>query len=190
LIKMFGIRRSLMAQMHLHYDFLAAISIVIMIVVAIVDYGHSMYGCDLIWWLEQLEKFGDKPLVAILIVGSVKMMLILLLTLLSYLKVKTDVDPPISEIKRRFARFVLMRLLAAHDKFLLDCQSDLLDRHAAFVAAVEQFRSDARSICERTMPEQQLLPLEEREEAELLRRGYRCLPHLREADMYKMVLAL
>ncbi|KAH8307041.1 hypothetical protein KR044_003981 [Drosophila immigrans] len=187
---MFGIWRHIVAQLRLHYDFLAAMCIVGITMLAVLDYSHSKHGCDLIWWREQLEKIGDKPLVAMFLVASMKMMLILMLTLLSYLKVKADVEPPLSEIKRRFSRFILMRLLAAHDQFLRASQCDLQGRHAAFVAAVEQFRSDARRICERNMPEQQMLPLEEREEAELLKRGYRCLPHLREADMYRMVLAL
>ncbi|KAH8365637.1 hypothetical protein KR093_002883 [Drosophila rubida] len=187
---MFGIWRHIVVRLRLHYDFLAAMGIVAVLMLAVADYSHTIHGCDLIWWREQLEKFGDKPLVLMLVVASIKLMLILMLTLLSYLKVKADVEPPLSEVKRRFSRFILMRLLAAHDQFLRESQNDPPGRHAAFVAAVEQFRSDARRICERNMPEQQMLPREEREEAELLKRGYRCLPHLREADMYRMVLAL
>ncbi|XP_034481909.1 uncharacterized protein LOC117787476 [Drosophila innubila] len=191
---MFGIRQQLVVQLRLHYDVLAATGLLCIIFIAILDYGHSWYGCDLICWREQLELVEDKPMVVMLFVVGFKLMLILILTLLSYLKVRPTVEPPISHVKRRFSRFIVMRLVAALDEFLLG-KRDFHERHAALIEAIHLFRSDARKLCERIptelgLPIQQMLSVEEQEEKKLLKRGYRCMPQLRETDIYRLVLAL
>ncbi|KAL7733257.1 hypothetical protein ACLKA6_004762 [Drosophila palustris] len=193
---MFGVWQQLVEQLRLHCDVLAAMGLFWVLLVAILDYGHIRHGCDLICWRQQLEQVEDKPLVVMLFVVGFKLMLMLILTLLSYLKVRPRVEPRISQVKRRFCRFIVMRLLAAHDEFLHGKSwSDFQGRHAALVEAIHLFRSDARKLCERnstelSLPIQQMLPVEEQEETELLKRGYKCVPQLRETDIYRLVLAL
>lgn len=191
---MFGIRQQLVVQMRLHSDVLAATGFLCIISMAILDYGYTRHGCDLICWRQQLETVLDKPMVVMLFVVGFKLMLTLILTLLSYLKVRPTVTPPISHVKRRFCRFIVMRLLAAHDEFLTG-KDEFQGRHAALVEAIHLFRSDARKLCERSstelsLPIQQMLSVEEHEETELLKRGYKCLPQPRETDIYRLVLAL
>ncbi|KAH8398817.1 hypothetical protein KR222_007963, partial [Zaprionus bogoriensis] len=196
--KMFGISGQLQTLLHGHYDVLAAGCLLSMLLVAILNYAHSAHDCDLLCWRHHLDGMEHKPMLAMLFVAGFKLLLILILAVLSYTQVRQHAEPPIAHVKQRYCRYLLMRLLAAHEEFVVQRSRTIEERHAALLEAIQLFRADARKLCERTsrqlrVPIQQLLPVEEEEEQQLLTRGYdgiKCIKQFKERDIYRMVLAL
>lgn len=194
---MLGVSRRLGVLLHGRHVVLATISLVTMLLVATLDYAHSAHDCDLLCWRHQLDAMEHKPMLVMVLMASFKLLLILILTLLSYTKARAYMDPPITNVKQRYCRYLLMRLLAAHEDFLHDNLA-LPERHAALLEAIQLFRSDGRRLYEHTVERlsqsmQQMLPVEEEEETALLERGYddfKCVKQLKEADIYRMILAV
>ncbi|XP_017841562.1 uncharacterized protein LOC108599276 [Drosophila busckii] len=162
----------------------------------ILDFAYSRHNCDLLCWRE-LVSSTDKPLLVLLLLGGTKILLILLLTLLSYADEPSisspRIEPSIASIKRRYCRFILMRLLEARRKSLLLKEADIVQGHARLQQAIAIFRRDARKLNERTdlqllMPLQQVLHVDEIEEWQLLRR-FKEYARVREVDLYRLVRA-
>ncbi|EDV96990.1 uncharacterized protein LOC6558170 [Drosophila grimshawi] len=189
---MFGI-----LNLRLHHVALAEVSMISICLVGILHYGHGIHGCDLLYWRQMLARLKDKPMAIMLLIGVLKLLMILIRTLLSYTEVPQEIGPPISIVKRRYRRFIVMRLLAAHKKFLRD-KRQIQQRHSDLLQAIHLFRKDGRRLYECTADQlsqsiQQLLPAEEQQELDLLQLGYdryKCVSQLREMDIYKLVLAL
>lgn len=195
---MLGVSRRLQLLLHGHHVVLASIMLLMTLLIAILDYARIAYDCDLLCWCHYLEAVKEyKPMLVMIVMASVKLLLILILTVVSYTQMRPYTDPPIAHVKQRYCRYLLMRLLAAHEDFLQDNQT-LPERHAALLEAIQQFRSDGRRLYERSvtqlsLPMQQFLPVEEEEEKALLKRGYedfKCIKQLKEMDIYRMILAV
>lgn len=194
---MLGVSRHLGVLLHGHHVVLATISLLAILLVATLDYAHSAHDCDLLCWCQHLEAIEHKPMLVMIFMASLKLLLILILTLLSYTQMRPYLDPPIADAKHRYCRYLLMRLLAAHEDFLHDNLA-LPERHAALLEAIQLFRSDGRRLYERTVAQlsqsmQQMLPVEEEEETALLARGFddfKCVKQLKETDIYRMILAV
>ncbi|EDW69062.2 uncharacterized protein [Drosophila virilis] len=195
--KMFGILQHLRLLLCLHYDALAVVCVGCIFLVGLLDYSHWVHGCDLFCWQQQLARVDDKPMALMLLIVGFKMLLILILTLLSYRRARPELEPTIGHVKQRYRRFIVMRLLAAHNQFLHG-DEQIHQRHAELLQAIQLFRADARKLYERTSEQlsqsiQQMLPVEEQQEQELLQMGYdkyKCVTQLREVDIYRLVLAL
>ncbi|EDV51986.1 uncharacterized protein LOC6543661 [Drosophila erecta] len=192
--------RSVLLLIRLHYQVVGNIAMLCLLVMSIMDYGYIYHEWDLLWWCEMLGQKQITPLAVLLHIGGFKVAIILILTLWSYTRgagkdQEGNEDMPISFVRRRYSRFLVMVLLASMDRLLqhhprLD---DFLQNHKDCFEAVKQFRWRARKLFERTdlqlcLPLHEVLSVDDQQEKELLRLGYgEKLTKLRELDIYKMV---
>lgn len=194
---MLGIVQQAKDLLRVHYNALGVSCLICASLVGILDYSHGVYGCDLYCWQEQLDLVEDKPMVLMLLIASFKLIIIVILTLFSYTQTRPALEQPIGQLKRRYRRFIVMRLLAAHHKFLYG-GDQLQRRHSELLLAIQLFRSDARKLYERSSDQlrqnvRQVLHVDEQLEQELLQRGYdryKCVSQLRDVDIYRLVLAM
>ncbi|XP_017861267.1 PREDICTED: uncharacterized protein LOC108612779 [Drosophila arizonae] len=194
---MLGIVQQVRDLLRVHYNALGVSCLICVSLVGILDYSHGVYGCDLYCWQEQLDLVEDKPMALLLLIASFKLIIIVILTLLSYTQTRPALEQSIGQLKRRYRRFIVMRLLAAHHKFLYGA-GELQHRHSELLLAIQLFRSDARKLYERSAEQlrqnvRQMLHVEEQLEQELLQRGYdryKCVSQLRDVDIYRLVLAM
>lgn len=184
-------------MLRIHYNALGASCLICMSLVGVLDYSHGVHGCDLYCWQQQLDRVEDKPMALMLLIAGFKLSLILALTLFSYTQTRPALEQSIGYVKRRYRRFIVMRLLAAHHQFVHG-DDQLQRRHSELMLAIQLFRSDARKLYERTAEHlrqsvHQMLHVEEQLEQELLQKGYdkyTCVNQLRDVDIYRLVLAL
>ncbi|XP_017111749.1 uncharacterized protein LOC108135515 [Drosophila elegans] len=196
--KIIGSWRWVSTQVRLHYEVVGIIALVCLLVMGVLDFGYFYYGVDLLWWRSVVMQEEITPLSVMFHLAGVKVALILGLTLWSYTREgeKSDIqDMPISYVRRRYGRFLMMRLLASVDDLvqLHPRLEDFLERHKDFCEAVELFRWEARKLFERSdlqlsLPLHEVLLVRDQQEEELLRRGYdERLLQLRELDINKLV---
>ncbi|XP_033159081.1 uncharacterized protein LOC117140341 [Drosophila mauritiana] len=186
---------SVLRLIRLHHLAVGNISVLCLIVLSIMDYGIL----DLFCWFETVEK-ENIPLTVLMYIGGLKVAIILFLALWCWTREaeknqEDNLDMPISYVRKRYCRFLVMHLLASIDRLIhhhlhID---DFLQGHKDCVEAVEQFRWRARRLFERTdlqlcVPLHEVLSVDDQQEKELLRLGYGDkLEQLRELDIYKMI---
>ncbi|BFF98645.1 uncharacterized protein DMAD_06744 [Drosophila madeirensis] len=190
-----------------NYATLAKCTILWLLLVGILHYGYVCKNWDLLWWKQQLTGLIVGPMMVLLYIIVLKVSLILLMTLWSYTK-KVDKEQqkkeqPISAVKRRYRRFIMMRLLEAVEELLhrpLDdftrpwrVQRRFLKRRSKFIKEVELFLWSARKLYERTddqlyLPLHQVLLVDDQREEQLLQLGYgERLTSLKDVDIHRMV---
>ncbi|XP_017151185.1 uncharacterized protein LOC108161433 isoform X1 [Drosophila miranda] len=191
-----------------NHDTLSKCTIMFVMLVGILDYSYVKSNCDLLWWKKQLTDPKVGPMFALLYIVTFKVSLILFMTFWSYTK-KIDReqeknDTPISEVKRRYRRFIMMRLLKAfnvlvEERNLLNLSHSgnvkkrFLKKHSKFIKEVELFRWNARKLYERTdnhlfLPLHQVLTVDDELEYQLLQSGYGDrLTMLRDVEIHQMV---
>ncbi|XP_022215455.2 uncharacterized protein LOC111069625 [Drosophila obscura] len=191
-----------------NHESLAKYTIIWLLLVGIMHYSYVRNNCDLLWWKHQLTDHMVGPMVVMLYIIIFKVSLILSMTLWNYMK-KQDKEQenahemPIAEVKRRYRRFIMMRLLRAVEKFVHRPLCDVLRhdrvrrrflrRHEKFVKEVALFLWNARKLYERThdqlyLPLHQVLLVDDRREEQLLQLGYgERLTSLKDLDIHKMV---
>ncbi|KAH8379198.1 hypothetical protein KR009_003576 [Drosophila setifemur] len=192
--------RCLLRVLHQRYVGLGQSALLLLLLVAGLEYGFVAHGCDLLWWRSLVLQEEITPLTVLLNIAGAKIVIILGITLFSYTRKATNdqqerrkEEMPISYVRRRYCQFVVMRLLAALDALLHHPPEDYLQAHASFCQAVELFRWDARKLFERDdqqlcLPLYQVLSVVDLQEEQLLQLGYgEGLLHLRELDIYRMV---
>ncbi|KAH8286152.1 hypothetical protein KR054_003263 [Drosophila jambulina] len=179
----------------------AKASLLGLILLGVLDYGYKVHGIDLLWCRIKVATFD--PLSVLMYIVSVKVSVILVLALVRCIRsvvIKKEIrgeDLPITCVRRRYCRFLMMQLLAAIDELVLEAEimdlADYLQRHAAFATALQRFRCRARKMFERTdmqnlLPQHVVLPVDDRLEEELLGMGYaEGLGALREWEIYRLV---
>ncbi|XP_016983643.1 uncharacterized protein LOC108047798 [Drosophila rhopaloa] len=186
----------------LHYDVVGIIALICPLVLGVLEYGYLYHKWDLLWWRDLVMQEEITPLSVMLHIAGIKVAVILGLTLWSFTRVgdKTDMqasqDMPISYVRRRYCRFLMMRLLASLDELVSHQHLRMVDfqqMHKDFCMAVELFRWEARKLFERSdlqlcLPLHEVLLVKDLQEEDLLRRGYgERLEHLRELDIHRMV---
>ncbi|XP_039486472.2 uncharacterized protein LOC120448504 [Drosophila santomea] len=193
--------RSILRLIRLHYQVVGNIAVLCLLVMSIIDYGYIYHEWDLLWWCEVVGQEEITPLTVLLHIGGIKVAIILIITLWSYSREgaakdqQGNLDMPISFVRRRYSRFLVMLLLASMDRLIKHHPriDDFLQNHKDCGEAVKEFRWRARKLFERTdlqlcLPLHEVLSVDEQQEKELLRLGYgEKLTQLRELDIYKMV---
>lgn len=188
-------------KIRLNYDVIGQIAVLCLLVLGVLDYGYFFHGWDLLWWRQMVLQEEITPVSVLLHIGGVKVAIILVLTMWSYTRqaaekrLQRNQDMPITQVRKRYCRFLIMRLLASLDKLIHhhSRMEDFLDRHKDFSDAVELFRWEARKLFERTdlqlcLPLHEVLPVEDQQEKDLLHQGYgEKLHRLRELDIHMMV---
>ncbi|XP_017080264.1 uncharacterized protein LOC108114028 [Drosophila eugracilis] len=185
-----------------YYDMVGTIALLCLLGFGVLDYGYCIHGCDLLWWRQIVMLEEITPLSTMLHIVCIKAVLILGLALWSYNRteeskehLQTHKDMPIAYVRRRYCRFLVMRLLASLDMLIYN-QPRLKDfslRHKDLNDAVELFRWEARRLFERTelqlrLPLHEVFPVEDLQEEKLLQLGYgENLQQLRELDIHMMV---
>jgi len=180
----------------LHHLAVGNIAVLCLIVLSIMDYGIL----DLLCWFETVEE-ENIPLTVLMYIGGLKVAIILFLALWCWTREEAEknqegnMDMPISYVRKRYCRFLVMNLLASVDRLIHHHShiDDFLQSHKDCGEAVEQFRWRARRLFERTdlqlcVPLHEVLSVDDPQEKELLRLGYGDkLAQLRELDVYKMI---
>ncbi|XP_017010822.2 uncharacterized protein [Drosophila takahashii] len=188
-------------RIHLHYEVVGSIAVFCLLLLGVLDYGYLFHGWDLLWWRQMVLKQEITPLSVMLNIGGVKMGIILGHALWSYTRqaaaqhLPGNQDMPIAYVRRRYCRFLIMRLLASLDRLIHHHPrlEDFQQRHKDLNDAVELFRWEARKLFERTdlqlcLPLHEVLPVEDLQEEVLLHQGYgEKLLQLRELDIQMMV---
>ncbi|XP_016965081.1 uncharacterized protein LOC108034653 [Drosophila biarmipes] len=188
-------------KIRLHYDVIGHIAAICFLVLGVLDYGYSFHGRDLLWWRQKVLQEEITPLSVLLHIGGVKIAIILVLTMWSYTRQAAERrwqrqrDMPITCVRKRYCRFLIMRLLASLDQLIHHHprMEDFLERHKDFADAVELFRWQARKLFERTdlqlcLPLHEVLSVDDQQEQDLLHQGYdEKLQRLREMDIHMMV---
>ncbi|XP_017095935.2 uncharacterized protein [Drosophila bipectinata] len=185
-----------------NYNSIGHAALTIILLVFVFDQAYVRHGCDLLWWRNLVLQEEISAMSIMLNIAAVKMTIISGLTLFSYFRPaannrrsqrpKTE-DMPISYVRRRYCRFIVMRLVASVEALGNSTEEEYIYRHMAFCDAVEVFRWDARKLFERndlqlSLPLHQVLVVEDAVEEALLQDGYaEKLKHLRELDIYRMV---
>ncbi|KAH8322012.1 hypothetical protein KR059_000402 [Drosophila kikkawai] len=186
-----------------YHSAVAMVSLFCLLLWGVLDYAYKIHGVDLLWWHSQMTSFNIDSLSVLLYIVGAKMSLILVLALVSCIRsavVKKEPrckEMPISYVRRRYCRFLVMQLLFALDALVQEPETmDLADyaqRHANFVTAVQCFRWQARKMFERIeqqvlRPQHEVLHVDDLLEEELLGRGYADrLATLREWEIFRMV---
>ncbi|XP_017058881.1 uncharacterized protein LOC108099763 [Drosophila ficusphila] len=193
--------RWVLRPFRLHYGVVFNVALLCLLGLGVLDYGYFCHGWDLLWWRHLLMQEEITPLSVLLHIGGVKLVVILGLALWSSSRKAAGEDRqvnqemPIAYVRKRYCRFLVMRLLASLDKLIHQHpqMEDFLQRHTAFCTAVELFRWDARKLFERsdlqlTLPLHEVLAVKDCWEENLLQNGYgERLHNLRELDIHRMV---
>ncbi|KAH8319390.1 hypothetical protein KR067_006802 [Drosophila pandora] len=198
----YDIWRRMVRHLRRNYNSIGHAAMTIILLVAALDQAYVRHGCDLLWWRNMVVQEEISALSIMINIAGVKLAIILGLTLFSYvrpavnsrrpLRQKAE-DMPISYVRRRYCRFIVMRLLASLEALIYSPQEEYVHRHMTFCDAVKVFRWDARKLFERndlqlSLPLHQVLVVEGAVEEALLQEGYaEQLQHLRELDIYRMV---
>ncbi|KAH8327694.1 hypothetical protein KR074_010812 [Drosophila pseudoananassae] len=185
-----------------NYNSIGHAALTIILLVSVFDQAYVRHGCDLLWWRNLVLQEGISAMSIMINIAAVKLGIILGLTLFSYLRPAANnrrsqrnkaEDMPISYVRRRYCRFIVMRLVASVEALGTSPPEDYIYRHKTFCDAVEVFRWDARKLFERSdlqlsLPLHQVLVVEGAAEEALLQDGYgEKMKHLRELDIFRMV---
>ncbi|XP_034657202.1 uncharacterized protein LOC117894327 [Drosophila subobscura] len=177
---------------HYNYPCIAIYSSVGAVVTAYLHYQLRMHSLDLMYWkqlaetfAQEIDRFQLSMLFVIFLINAVFVFVLMSVYLRPGMGHGVDGELSLLQIKDRYARYILLRLIARLDRIQSRlaarrdglCLQHYVRAHCSMAKAVAIFRKDARKLIrpnesEIMLPVEAIYHVEEEDERHLRRAGY------------------